>query len=298
MSRRASRTFHELTTFVLFVAPNAILFLLFSYYPILKTFWMSLTDSRLFGDSPGKYSGENYAALWSDSTFWHVVSNTLLYAVLVIVTAQGIGFLLAILLNRPIPVRAVFRTLCFTPHVVTPAAAALVWILVLDPRLGPLAPMFRLLGADDRPWVGLSHLSLYAIVVVGVWKEIGFSAIFFLAGLQGLPKECLEAARLETSSRWMVLRHITLPLMTPIFFFLLVTGFIASIKVFDLVLIMTKGGPVYPDSSTYVYHLYRLAFQDFRAGYASAFAIVFFVVALLVTAIQFRLARRWVHAGE
>jgi ABC-type sugar transport system permease subunit len=132
-------------------------------------------------------------------------------------------------------------------------------------------------------------------MAVGIWREIGFASLFFLAGLQGLPEECYESAAIDGARPWARLWHLTLPLMSPVIFFLLVSGFIAAMKAFDVVAIMTEGGPVYPSSSVYVYHLYKLAFRDFQSGLASAFAMIFFAVTVLITVIQFRAAARWVH---
>lgn len=116
--------------------------------------------------------------------------------------------------------------------------------------------------------------------------------------MQGINPDYYDAARVDGASAWAILRQITLPLMTPVIFFLMVSGFIQAMKAFDTVAIMTAGGPVYPDSATYVYHLYKLAFRDFRAGYASAFAVIFFVVIMAMTLAQLRLSDRWVHYGE
>lgn len=288
----------EWLAFIVFVFPNLALFLLFTYWPILKSVQLSLTDARLFG-TVGNFVGlQNYRALLSGGEFWRVAGNTALYAALVVVAAQILGFALALMLNRPMPGRTVFRTMSFLPHVTTPAAAALVWILILDPALGPFAPLYDWLGIQPRPWVAAPGLALLAVAVVGMWKETAFSSIFFLAGLQGLPADCFEAARLESESRWRVLRHITIPLMTPVIFFVFVSGLIAAAKVFELVLIMTRGGPVYPSSSTFVYHLYHLAFQNFQTGMASAFAILFLMGMVVLTWVQFRVSRRWVHYGE
>jgi ABC-type sugar transport system permease subunit len=289
---------HEWFAFCAFVAPNALLFLVFTYWPILKSFYLSLTSSKLLGTRGEFVWFQNYVQLIYDEAFWRVAFNTAVYAFLVVSVAQFFGFLVALLLNRPMAGRAIFRTICFTPQVTTPAAAALVWILLLDPKLGPLAYLYSAFGIDARPWVGVSSMALFAVVVVGIWKETAFASIFYLSGLQGLPLECIEAARLETNSRFRMFRHITFPLMTPVVFFLSVSGIIAAIKIFEVVLIMTRGGPVYPDSSTYVYHLYHVAFEQFRSGEASAIAIVFFFVMIVLTAIQFRLSRRWVHYGD
>lgn len=288
----------EWLTFLALAGPNLILFAVFTYWPLVYTAWLSFREWNLLAPAATFTGFGNYTRLFRDPEFWRVLANTTVYAVSVVVVAQVAAFFLALLLNRDVPGRAVFRTLAFTPYVTVPAAAAVVWVLILDPRLGPLAAVYEALGVRGPDWINHRWLALPALIQLGIWKEIGFATVFFLAGLQGLPRDCYEAARVDGSHSWGLLRHVTVPLMTPVIFFLLVSGFIAATKVFETVAIMTDGGPVYPDSSTYVYHLYRLAFQRFEAGYASAYAIVFLLLTVLATAVQFRLARRWVHYEE
>ena len=287
----------EWLTFVAFVAPNFILFGVFTYWPIIYSAYLSFTRWNFLTPTQQSVGWRNYTRLMRDENFWEVLGNTLLYAVSVVLIAQGIAFALALLLNRRIPGQPFFRTLSFTPHITTTAAAALVWVLLLDPQLGPLSYLYNLLGVQGPRWLASTALALWAIIMVGIWKEIGFASVFFLAGLQGINREYFEAARVDGASPLAVVRHITLPLMTPIIFFLMVSGFIQAIKAFDVVAIMTEGGPVYPSSATYVYHLYQLAFRNFRAGYASAFAIIFFLVIILITLLQLRFSERWVQYG-
>ena len=292
------RNRREWLTFIAFVAPNLLLFGLFTFWPIVYSVFLSVRDWNLLTGQGAFVGLDNFRDLAADPQVWKVLANTLIYACAVVGIAQCLAFVLALLLNHDVPGRTVFRTLAFTPHVTTTAAAALVWVLLLDPDQGPLGPVYGALGAHGPRILADSRLALGAVISLGIWKEVGFASLFFLAGLQSLPHDCYEAADIETDSRWAIFRHITLPLMSPVVFFLSVSGFIAAIKAFDVVSVMTQGGPVYPASSTYVYHLYRLAFQQFRAGEASAFAVVFFAVTVVVTALQFRLARRWVHYGD
>ncbi|MFA6244032.1 MAG: sugar ABC transporter permease [Candidatus Hydrogenedentales bacterium] len=295
MGRVWRRERSEWISFLAFVAPGFFLFSVFTYWPIFYSFRLSFTKWNLLAPKPEWRGLKNYIDLVQDPDFWQVTANTLLYAVVVVAVAQCCAFMVALLLNRRVPGLAMFRTLAFLPYVTTTAAAALAWVLILHPRFGPLGTVYAALGVQGTNWLQNSKLALCALMVVGIWKEIGFSSLFFLAGLQGLPADCYEAAALDGAGPLSRLRHITLPLMTPTAFFLMVTGFIAATKAFDVVAIMTEGGPVYPASSTYVYHLYTVAFRDLSVGYASAFATVFFVVTVLVTILQFRVAQRWVH---
>ncbi len=293
MSAKSQR--REWLTFLLFAGPNLVLFGLFTYWPTLYSAYLSLTDWNLIAASPSFVGLKNYTDLASDPDTWRVAGNTVVYAVCVVLSAQIIAFGLALLLDRPMPGRAVFRTLAFTPYVTTTAAAALAWVLLLDPRFGPLSGLYRAVGTEGPDLLRSGPGALAAIIIAGSWKEIGIATIFFLAGLQSIDKSLHESASLEGAGTLAKVRFVTIPLMTPVIFFLALAGFIAALKTFESVYMMTEGGPVYPDSSTYVFHLYKIGFRDFRAGLASALAVIFFVLTVLMTAAQFRLARRWVH---
>lgn len=294
----SARDRREWLTFLAFVAPNAALFLTFTYWPIAYSMWLSVTDWDLLRPAHRFVGLANYAGLLHDARFWRVLANTAVYAVCVVGAAQVLAFALALLLNVRVPGQRAFRTIAFLPHVTMTAAAALAWVLLLHPQYGPLGAVYAALGVQGPNWLDSAALSLAALIVVGIWKETAFASLFYLAGLQGLPRECYEAAEIEGAGPLARTRHLTIPLMGPVIFFLLVTGAIAATKAFDTVAIMTEGGPVYPDSSMYVYHLYTLAFREYRAGYASAFAIVFFAITIAVLVVQWRALARRIHYGE
>ena len=285
----------EWLTFLAFSAPNLLLFIVFTYYPVLYNAYLSLMSWDMLSPQPVFIGLRNFQRLFTDVDFWHVLGNTLTYALSVVLLAQGLAFLLALLLNRRAGGMRFFRTVAFLPQVTMTVAAALVWSLLLDPRAGPLSLLYDILGVQGPRWLVSSTLALWAIVLLGIWREVGFSTFFFLAGLQGIEREIIDAARVDGASPFDLLTRITIPLMTPIAYLLMVTGFIQALKVFDAVAIMTEGGPVYPASATYVYHLYKLAFRDFQAGYAASLAVVFFIATVGFAYIQICLSRRWVQ---
>ena len=280
--------------FVLLAGPNLMLLGVFTFRPIVYSVWVSLTSWRLPGHAKDFVGLANYTRLWEDAQFWRVLLNTAIYAAGVVLVAQSFALLLAIALHRQRRGGAVLRTLAFTPHVTLTVAAAIAWLLVLDARQGPAAIVYDALNSGGPRWLGDSRLVLPALMIVGAWKEIGFATLFFLAFLRSLPDTPFEAARMEGASPGRALLHLTLPMMTPAVFFLGVSGLVAASKTFDSVAVMTRGGPVYPDSSLFVYHLYRLGFREYEIGYASAFATVMWALLLLGTAAQLRLSRRWV----
>ncbi|MCC6796268.1 MAG: sugar ABC transporter permease [Candidatus Hydrogenedentes bacterium] len=292
------RKHREWLTFLGFVTPNAVLFLTFTYWPIVYSAWLSFTDWDLLRPTHETVGLDNYLKLLGDARFWRVLGNTAIYATTVVIVAQVFSFTLGLLLNMKLRGQQIFRTVAFLPHVTMTAAAALVWVLLLHPQYGPLSAVYSAFGVRGPNWLDSASMSLGALILVGLWKETAFASLFYLAGLQGLPQECYEAATIDGASKSAQVRHLTIPLMGPTIFFLLVTGTIAATKAFDTVAIMTEGGPVYPDTSMYVYHLYTLAFREYQAGYASAFAFVFFLVTIGVLILQWRALARRVHYGE
>lgn len=291
---RRPRLGQDLGTFALFAGPNLVLLGVFTFRPILYTIWISFSSWKLPSRAREFIGFENYTRLFRDAEFWRVLLNTAIYAVGVVLVAQTLAFLLALALNRQRRGAGVLRTLAFTPHVTLTVAAAIAWLMVLDPGDGPAAGLYEALGVEGPRWLADSRLALAALMLVGAWREIGFATLFFLAALQGLPESPYEAARIEGARPWQAIWHLTLPMMTPAIFFLGVSGLVAACKTFDTAAVMTRGGPVYPDSSVFVYHLYTLGFREYQVGYASAFAAAFWLLMLLGTAVQLRLSRHWV----
>lgn len=282
----------DAAAFALFAGPNLVLLGLFTFRPMVYSLWVSLTSWRLPGRTRDFVGLENYVRLAHDPEFGRVLINTLAYSAAVVLTAQTLAFVLALALNRQRRGAAVFRFLAFTPHVTLTVAAAIAWLLVLDSANGPGAAVYGALGVEGPRWLGDSRLALPALAIVGAWKEVGFATLFFLAGLQSLPDSPYEAARLEGVRPWREAVSLTVPLMGPLILFMAVSGFVAAFKTFDTIAVMTQGGPVYPDSSLLVYHLYRTGFREYELGYASALANVLWVVLLVFAAIQLRGARR------
>lgn len=281
-------------TFVLFVAPNLLLFSVFTFWPILFTFYLSFTDWNFIRASHSFVGWENYTDLLTSPLFHKVVVNTLIYAFGTVFVQLAIALFLALLLEKPLWGRTLFRTAIFLPHVTTTAAVAVVWIFILDPDYGLLSAGLSAFGVTSPRWLGDPDWALFSIILVTIWKSVGFSTVIYLAGLSSLDTELQEAARVDGASELQVFRFITFPLLTPITFFLVITGIIGAIQAFDIPAVMTGGGPVNA-TKVYAYYLYELAFQQFKAGSASALAMIFFVVIIAITFVQLKLARRWVH---
>lgn len=284
----------DLLWFLVLVTPALVLLSLFTFWPILQSFFISFTDWNLIRPSWSFVGLKNYRDLLSAPLFWKVAGNTAVFAFFTVVVRLAISLFLAHLLLPKLPLRSFFRTLVFLPHVTTTAVVAILWLFIFDPYFGPLRPLFEWFGATSPVWVADEKWAMTAIIVVAIWKWVGFSTIVYLAGLSTVDVSLQEAARIDGANEWRVFRHVTFPQLSRYTLFLVITGTLHAMQTFDIPALMTEGGP-FNSTNLYVYYLYELAFKRFRAGYASALTSVFFVVMLVITLINVRLSRRWVH---
>jgi ABC-type sugar transport system permease subunit len=281
--------------FIGLVLPNVLLLSVWTYWPFVYSVYLSFTNWNFLRPRREFVGLANYADLLASSTFWLVVSNTALYTVGTVTVRLALALALAVLLNQPgLLLRGLWRLVIFSPHITTSAAMALVWLSVYDPNHGPLEALLSRVGLHLPHVLASTTWVLPALMGVGIWKGLGFSTVVFLAALQGVAPELRESAAVDGAGAWQKFWHVTFPGISPVTYFLVVTGIIDAFQTFDLVSVMTNGGPA--DASTlFVYYLYREAFHFYRAGYASAIAVIFLAVIVLFTYAQSRLARRWVH---
>ncbi len=276
-----------------FLAPSAIPLLLFTAVPMVSSAWVSLHRWNLI--SPMEWVGlDNYAHLLRDPATRDVFGHTLLYCAgyLPLVFAGGLG--LALLLNQRMPGRAFFRAAYFLPVVTSWVVVALVWKWLLNPTSGLVNSLLGALGAPQPGWWTDPAWALPAVILASAWKDLGFVMVIMLAGLQAIPQDVLEAARVDGAGTWQRFRRVTLPLLSPSTFFVVVISLINGFQVFDQVYVMTGGGPS-GASQVVVGQIYDLTFRYGRAGEASALSWILFAVILVITAVQVRGQRRWVH---
>jgi multiple sugar transport system permease protein len=275
-----------------FVAPWLIGFLAFDLLPFGASFVLSLTDWNI-ADAPRFIGLENYRELLvDDELFRRSVVNTLYYASLHIPGSMILAFLAAVLLNQKIKAMPLWRTMYYLPSITTGVATSVVWIWLLQPR-GLINQGLALVGIPGPNWLLSSVWSMPALILLSYWN-IGGAMIIFLAGLQGVPQSFYEAAEVDGAGRLARFFNITVPLMTPYIFLILVLQIIGSFQVFTQALVMTNGGPAH--STTFVMLvLYWAGWQWLRMGYASAIAWLLMLVILAVTILQFTVARRWVY---
>jgi ABC-type sugar transport system permease subunit len=275
------------------IAPSMFFFFAFYIYPVAYSFYLSFFTWDLV--QPKLFIGlTNYRDLLRSEVFREVLGNTLTYSGGVVIIAMGIGLALALLLNDRTRLSSAFQACIFTSYIVSWVAVSLLWIWMLDPQYGLVNYLGRCLGMPPLDWLGSHRLALWSLVGVTVWKVIGYPMIIFLAGLQNISADYYEAAALDGAGAWQRFRHITWPLLTPTTVFLLITLTIATFQGFDIVNIMTQGGPVHA-TSIYVFYIYEQAFHYFRIGRASAAVIICFGLILTLTYAQHRLFRRNVH---
>jgi multiple sugar transport system permease protein len=281
----------------IFIAPWLIGFVVFAVGPIVASFFLSFTRYELITD-PVWIGADNYVSLVSnDRLFWLSLYNTAYYTLFGVPLGIIVAFLLAMLLNRPLPGIGVYRTVFYLPVVSSGVAISLLWIWLLNPQFGLVNYLLRLIGLPGPGWLVDAAWAKPAFILMSVWS-VGGTVVIFLAGLQGVPRTLYEAAALDGANAWRQFWHVTVPMMSPVIFFTLVIGIIGSFQVFTQAYVMTGGGP---QNATlfYVLYLFRQGFGLFRMGYAAAMAWILFLIILLLTLIQMTLARRWVYyAGD
>ena len=280
--------------FLGFTAPNFILLAVFTFWPIAYSLYLSFFRWNMIAPVKTFVGLENYARMLKDPVFWQVLRNTGVLAAGTVFIKLSIALFLAVLLNQKIRGRNAYRAIVFSPTFTTSVAIAMVWGWILDPYYGLLKLPLHWLGLRSPNWLLDPQWALPGVMIVVIWAGIGYDMVIFLAGLQGIPIDLYEAARVDGASRWSLFWRITFPLLSPTTFFLLIISIVGAFKAFDIVAVMTGGGPL-NSSNVYVYYLYQNAFRWFKAGYASALAMVLFVIILVITVIQVRLSRRWVH---
>jgi ABC-type sugar transport system permease subunit len=246
--------------FLLFIAPNFFFLILFTYWPLIENVRLSLfTTNQFLGTST--YSGlDNYEWLFGDRTFRLVARNTAIFIIACVAGTLGLGLAVALLLNEKLKGRTAVRSVVFAPYLISGAAIGLVWAYIFNPRYGILATFLGWFNIPSPHWLDDPNWALPAIIIVYVWKNLGFATVVFLAGLQGIPKDLYEAAKLDGAGAWWRFRSVTLPMLSPISFFLMVTSVLSTFQAFDIQDIMTGGGPAFA-TTTLVYYVYEQAFH-------------------------------------
>jgi multiple sugar transport system permease protein len=298
-SRVGRLTRRETRAAYLFISPWMLGFVIFTAGPMIASLILSLTQYDIV-HAPVWAGLDNYIKLFAgDPKFWHSLGVTVTYAMVAIPLGLAFGFALAYLLNLRVPGVPFWRTVFYMPAVMPAVASALLWGMIFNPRYGILNWFLSLVGIHGPGWLASRGWALPALIVMSLWS-VGGGMIIYLAGLQGIPTTLYESAQIDGASGWRQLRHITLPLMTPVIFFNLVIGIIGTFQYFTEVYVLTatsSGGLGGPAEATLFYniYLYNNAFRYLNMGYASALAWVLFLIVLVLTLLVFRSSAAWVY---
>lgn len=291
--RRSKQVIKEEIAGYLFVSPWFVGFILFIVGPMIASLFISMCEYRL--PYAIKWVGlANYAKmLTGDPLFWKSLYNTVYYTAISVPLGIALSLAIAVLLNQEIKGLGILRTIYYLPSILSGVAVSLLWLLLLDPSFGMINALLEKIGIDGPLWLQDPAWSKPGIILMSLW-QVGGNMIIYLAGLQGIPTQLYEAARIDGATSWRCFWSITLPMMTPTIFLSLVMGIIGSFQVFTQAYVMTDGGPL---NSTlfYVLYLYRTGFMEFRMGYASALAWTLFMFILVLTVIIFRSSEKWVY---
>ncbi|BAL62696.1 sugar ABC transporter permease [Melissococcus plutonius] len=269
-----------------FIAPNFIGFLLFTLIPVVFSLILAFMSWDSFS-KPEFVGFKNFNKMFHDDTFWISFKHTIVYTVGVVPITILCALVLAILLNRKVMGMKFFRTAFFFPYVTSLVAIAVVWNMLFHPSLGPINQFLKFFIEHPPGWTSSSKWALTGIIIVSIWRGMGYYMILYLAGLQSIPSELYEAAAMDGANKWKQFLNVTLPSLRPTTFFVTIMLIINCFKIFDLVQIMTAGGPGRA-TNVLVYEIYNEAFVKFNFGYASAISMVLFVIVLAITIIQFK----------
>ncbi|MCX6135657.1 MAG: extracellular solute-binding protein [Ignavibacteriales bacterium] len=273
-----------------FLAPSLLHLTVFIFTPIAFAAYLSLHRWDVVVPDKPFVGLENFRELASDTTFWNALKNTALYTLNVPI-AMAISLVVALMMNKRLKGVAFLRALYFLPSVTSFVAIALVWMWIYHPTFGVANFVLGFLGLGPVQWLNSSSTAMVSVIIFSVWLSLGYQMVVFLAGLQGIPEEFHDAARIDGANSWQRFWRITLPLLKPTTFFILVTSIIASFQVFTSIYVMTGGGPV-GSTDVIVYHIYQSAWEELRMGYASAMSWVLFLIIMIATWIQFKILGR------
>ncbi|WP_194832463.1 carbohydrate ABC transporter permease [Nocardia sp. XZ_19_369] len=288
-----NRPWQDYVLFLILVVPNLALLTLFVYRPLIDNIRLSFYDWNI-SDPVATFIGvANYREWWGRSDSWEIVSNTVVFTLAAVVGSMVLGLALALLLDRKLFGRNVARSAIFAPFVISGAAIGVAFQFIFDPSFGLVQDVLHRFGVATVPdFYQNPNWALFMVTVTYIWKNLGYSFVIYLAALQGVRAELMEAAEMDGAGRWTTFTKVLLPQLRPTTFFLSITVLLNSLQVFDIINVMTRGGPLGTGTTTMVYQVYEESFRNFRAGYGATVATIMFLVLLVVTLVQVRVMDR------
>lgn len=280
---------------LLLIAPTVIGLFILDFWPIIQTFILSFCRDQGFGNYV-PIGWENYKRLFQDAVVWQALLNTLIYTAIVVFFGVSLSLLLAVLLDKNLKGRGVFRTLYFLPMMAAPAAIALAWSWIFNSEYGVLNALLSIFGIEPIRWLTDRHFMIITLSIVTIWSEIGYNAIIILSGLQGIDKTYYEAAELDGAGPVKKFFKVTLPMISPTLFFVIITRVIFTLKQFDFSwMLFDIGNPYRQFGQTIMHVYYSTAFVSDNKGYASAICVIMLIVILVITAVQNKFESKWVN---
>jgi sn-glycerol 3-phosphate transport system permease protein len=280
----------EYLTFIALVLPNVALIITFTYRPLIQNIWYSTYRWTLGSKTATQIGLDNYRQFFDTGGATQIFKTTAIFAVATVGISMVLGLFIALALNRKIRGAGFAQATVFSPYVLSGVGVGLMWLYIFDPQVGALAQLMRPLGFDSPKWFTDNTLSLVMVIIVYVWKNMGYAAVIYLAGLQAIPVDVLEAAALDGATGFRKLWSITLPMLGPTTFFLLLTSVLNSLQAFDLIRTMT---PLGRGTTTLIYEAYLQAFEkQNQAGYSAAVSTVLFAILVVLTLIQLALIEK------
>ncbi len=281
----------------LLLAPTLAILVLFLYYPVIQTFRLSMYRTAFLGMRRQFVGLDNFVRLFESPDYWHTVRVTMIITVAVVIGGLAISLAIAMLANQRIRGASIYRILLIWPYALSPAVAGVIFLFLFAPGFGAINYLLSLVIGRELNWLGNPRLAVVLIILASIWKNLGYNVVFYLAGLQNLNTEILEAAEIDGAGPWRRFWSVTFVLLSPITFFLLITNITYSFfDLFGMIDIVTKGGPMNA-TNVMIYSLYRDAFEYYKSGYAAAQSVILFLLVVGLTLLQFRTSGRYVHYG-
>ncbi|MFN4267494.1 MAG: carbohydrate ABC transporter permease [Fervidobacterium pennivorans] len=278
-----------------FILPTLIIISIFIYYPAFNSFYLSFFKVSVFGNRKTFVWFDNYIELFSDERFVRSFLFTIVFTVVTVVVSIFLSFFIALLLNQKVPGVRLFRTLIFAPYAVSTAVAGALWGFMLNPVVGHVNYLVARLFGIQVNWITTIPYAAYAVIIAAIWKTLPFNIIFYLAGLQSIPEELVEATKLDGANVWIRTWKLTFPLLSPITYYLVIMSIISAMfQSFAIIDVMTRGGP--GDYTTnIIYRIYLDGFRFSKTGLASAESVILFLIMVVVTTVYFKFGRKSVH---
>lgn len=283
----------------LFILPTMIGLVILNIIPIFQTIYQSFFKTGAFGRGNIFVGTENYERLFSDEKVWQAAFNTIKYAILEVPASIIIALVLAVFLNRKMKGRSFFRAIYFLPMVAAPAAVSMVWKWLYNSKFGLFNHILNALGLPSVNWVSDPKIAIISVAIVGIWSVIGYNMVLFLAGLQEIPRDYYEAAEIDGANGFRQFLNITVPLISPTMFFVIITRVIAAFQIFDSIfMIIGTQNPALPKTQSLVFLFYRYAFVENNKGYGATIIVLLLCMIMVITVFQMIGQKKWVHYSE